>query len=175
MRHDKPKTISRTMMHQLVNLIFEKDSGSPVNPPDQKSELLEEKMAAALPKDFFNQGHLSIHLSTLCDISGISKTETFKSVIKNDKVELGLLIKMKDYFKNLSGKSTTEMEHQIYNSIYYAAIASALLYHHERITRYSYEELATNFTRLLKEDWLPNYILKLYQEAQSYCTSKIKP
>jgi len=171
MQHDKAK-ITRTMMQQLVKLIFEKDSGNPTGSTDQNSELFEEKMAAILPREFFGPNNIPDHLSVLCDISGISKTETLKSVIKNEKVELGLLVKMKDYFKDLSGKSTDEMEHQIYISIYYAVIASALLYHHERISSYSYEELAASFARLLKVDWLPEYILKLYRQAQTYCSPK---
>jgi hypothetical protein len=172
MQHNNPKKISRTMMLQLVKSIFEKDSGNPVGPVDQQSEYFEEKMAAALPKDFFDQADLPDHLSVLCDISGISKNETFKSVIKNDKVELSLLVKMKDYFKELSSESSDEMEHQIYIAIYYAAIASALMYHDEKISSYSYEELAANFGRLSKEDWLPEYILKLYRKARTYCSQK---
>lgn len=171
MQHDKQR-ITRTMMQQMVELIFEKDSGNPTGSMDQKSELLEEKMAAILPKELFDPNNIPSQLSVLCDISGISNTETFKSVIKNEKAELGLLMKMKDYFKYLSGKSTNETEHQIFISIYYAFIASALLHHNETMSSYSYKELADSFSRLLKEDWLPEYILKLYRQAQTCCCQK---
>lgn len=169
MRQEKQTKITRDMMHQLMNLIFERNSDGQTAPTDPKTEFLEDKMAESLPEDFFDQASLPDHLSALCDISGISKSETLKNVVRNDKVELGLLIKIKDYFKELSGKSADKTEHQIYNVIYYAVIASALLYHHKRISSYSYEQLASSFSRLSREDWLPDYILKLYQEAHEYC------
>jgi len=172
MGQEKQTKITRTMMHKLVNLLFEKTAQDQDTPVDQKSEFFEDTMAESLPENFFDRNELPDHLSTLCDISGISKGETLKTVIKNDTVELGLLIKIKDYFKELSGKSTEETEHQIHNVIYYAIIASALLYHHEKISSYSYEKLAASFARLMKEDWLPDYILKLYQEAEKHCIEK---
>ena len=171
MQHDKPKKLTRPMIQQMVDLFFEKDTKDPVN-TDSRSEFFENRMAASLPNSFFGKKELPDHLSVLCDISGISKTETFKSVIKNDKAELGLLVKIKDYFKRLSSNSVNDVEYQIYISIYYAAIANALLYHNEKISSHSYEELASSYTRLLKEDWLPNYIVKLYRDALTYCTEK---
>lgn len=168
------KKITRSTMHELVHLIFEKDPQGQTLPADPRSEFFEDQISASLPEDFFRQSNLPGHLSVLCDISGISKSETFKSVIKNNNVELGLLVKIKDYFKALSVKTADQMEHQIYISIYFAAIASALLHHHERISSYSYEELAASYERLLKENWLPEYILKLYREAHSYCGQKLK-
>ena len=35
-------------------------------------------------------------------------------------------------------------------------------------------KLAKNYARLLKEAWLPNYILKLYEQTQHYCVEKAK-
>ncbi len=174
MQQKKQKKITRTMMHQLINLIFEKHAEKQTFPEDQKSELLADTMIKSLPEVFFKKGLLPNHLSVLCNISGISKTKTLKTVIKNDKVELGLLIKIKDYFKELSIKSTDQIEHHIYNVIYYAIIACALLYHHKRISSYSYNNLEKSFSRLSKEDWLPDYILKLYQQAQEYCCENME-
>lgn len=173
MQHDKPKKLTRPMIQQMVDLFFEKDTKNPVN-TDVRLELFENRMAASLPEDFFGKRELPDHLSVLCDISGISKSETFKSVIKSDKAELGLLVKIKDYFKGLSGKSVDDVEYQIYISIYYAAIANAMLHRDEKISSHSYEELAASYTRLLKEDWLPNYIVQIYRNALTYCTEKQK-
>lgn len=174
MRKDKQTKMTRSMMHELVHLIFEQDPQSPTSPADPKSELFEDKMAECLPEDFFDRSRLPGHLSALCDMSGLSKTETWKTIINNDKAELDLLIKIKDYFKTLLSTSRNETEHQIYTSIYYAAIASALLHHQERISSYSFEKLAVNYERLIKEVWLPEYILELYRKAQIYCRQKAK-
>lgn len=173
MGQEKTKKVSRSMMHQLISLIFEKQTERQAFPEDQKAESLADMMTESLPDVFFKKGLLPDRLSVLCDLSGISKSENLKTVIKNSNVELGLLIKIKDYFKDLSVKSTDEIEHEIYNVIYYAVIACALLYHHTRISSYSYNELQKNFSRLLKEDWLPDYILKLYHQAQEYCSGEI--
>lgn len=175
MQQGKQTKMTRSMMHELVRLIFQQDPEGQPTPADAKSELFEDKMAQSLPEDFFDRSHLPAHLSALCDLSGLSKNETFKNAIQNDKTELDLLIKIKDHFKDLLSKSQKKMEYQVYISIYYAAIAAVLLYHHEKISSYSYEELATSYERLITETWLPEYIIELYRNAQTYCSQKAGP
>jgi len=81
---------------------------------------------------------------------------------------------MKDYSSRLSKRAKSKAEHQVANTIYYAAIAYALVYHERRITRYTYESLGKSFSRLRREQWIPLQIGGLFAMAATFCHSKAR-
>ena len=81
---------------------------------------------------------------------------------------------IKDYGRKLSNKADSDAEHHIANTIYYAAIAHALVYHNIMITSHSYEDLTKSYGRLSKENWLPDNLLNLFKQSLKYCRAKIE-
>ena len=172
MKKEKLNKIIDTLMTQLFYI--EEISWASDVPVSQRADLIIDKISEYLFEDIFENASLPNHLTALCRISGLSKNETLKKFIKNDKVELWLLIEMKAYFKELCSKCSDKTEHEIYNVTCYAVIACALLYHQKRISNYSYKQLANRFSRFLKEEWLPDYILILFKQAQKQAEKKVK-
>ena len=84
MSQEKPKTITCSMMKELVDLLFDNSLDNESVTGDPKSEAFGDKISSSLPEELFNRNDMPKHLLTLCDISGISKNETLKSVIKNE-------------------------------------------------------------------------------------------
>ena len=57
-------------------------------------------------------------------------------------------------------------------TIYYAAIAAALVHHDERITKYSWETLAERFSLLAQRMWIDQDIRDLFARAAGLCREK---
>jgi hypothetical protein len=72
---------------------------------------------------------------------------------------------MKNYGRRLSEQARTESEHHTANVVYYAAIASALVFHEQRITSFSNKELKLSFTLLGKAKWIPSDLSRLFRKA----------
>jgi len=93
-------------------------------------------------------------------------------VLLNPKSDAGLLQVIKDYSKSLSRSSTCEAEMAVATIIYYAALASLLIYHEKKITQYSYESLDESFALLMEKKWMAEELVELFSRARRICESK---
>ncbi len=83
--------------------------------------------------------------------------------------DVTILRKVKDHGKKLSDNAEAKAEYHVANTIYYAAIASALVFHNKRITKFSYKDLRKYFRHLDKEKWIPEALRALFSRAAEYC------
>jgi len=73
-----------------------------------------------------------------------------------------------------SGKSVeSEDRAEVLLSVYYAAIASGLVFHGRKITDHSYEHLAEAFTALTEKDWMADDLTELLTKAQKHCQAEL--
>ena len=119
------------------------------------ASLLQNQLTSSLPKD-----------------SLLLAGKSLLDVLLNPKSEAGLLQAIKDYSKNLSCSSTCEAEIAAATIIYYAALASLLIYHEKKITQYSYEALAESFALLMEKKWIAEELAELFSHARRICKSK---
>ena len=80
----------------------------------------------------------------------------------------------KDYGRKLSAGTKSDAEHHTANTIYYVAIAHALVYHDLKITQYSYKDLQQSLSQLSEEDWIPQSLRDFFTKAFEYCGSKMR-
>ncbi|KPL20813.1 MAG: hypothetical protein AMJ75_11170 [Phycisphaerae bacterium SM1_79] len=66
----------------------------------------------------------------------------------------------------------SEPEHAVAVAIYYAAIASALVFHDVKVTTHSYESLEASFTRLINKPWMSAELNSLFIRALKLCRKK---
>ena len=83
-----------------------------------------------------------------------------------------LLRTLKDHSKRLFSQITSGHEHLIGMTIYHAAIASALVHHGQRITRYSYEDLEKRFVTLADKPWMVCELKGLFLQATQICRQR---
>ena len=76
---------------------------------------------------------------------------------------------LKDHARKLVKHSENEAAQEAATALYYAAIASALVRHGEKITELSAAQLLTGFARLRAEPWLPDTLHDLFEKARSLC------
>jgi hypothetical protein len=84
-----------------------------------------------------------------------------------------LIKKIKEHGKSLSQSTKVDVEHDIANAIYYAAIAHALIYHDFKITKFSYKELEKALSFFAQTDWVSTDLLELFAKAVKYCQDRL--
>jgi hypothetical protein len=57
-------------------------------------------------------------------------------------------------------------------TIYYAAIASSLVHHNEKISQHSYETLGQSFMELAEKKWMALELVQLFSQANRMCQEK---
>jgi hypothetical protein len=83
--------------------------------------------------------------------------------------DLTVLETLKNYAKELARSGGPEAKQTAATVIYYAAIASALVFHSHKITRHSYEKLHRAYTELEQKPWIPSELMGLFGRALALC------
>jgi hypothetical protein len=126
------------------------------------AELLNACWASALPAGAGRSG------GEIAAVSGPALGE----VLLDSATDLATIQKIKDYGKGLAACDDSEADHTVGVTIYYAAIASALVFHGNKITRHSYRRLADAFDTLQKKPWVPSELSEHLRGAHRYCIEK---
>ena len=135
----------------------------------KKTELLRDLLAGTLPTQSpraksrpKKQTHQKSVFSFLPEVP-------IEKLLHNPETDISLLREIKDHGKKLSGNAQSQVEYQVANTIYYAAIASALVFRDQRITKFSYKDMEKYFRRLGHENWIPEALRELFTRACEYC------
>ena len=160
-------------LHHLLRICSEADSaGERIGSDQRKAELLQDFLAEGLPVEAPKR-NLSEQLTTLCKISGIASEESVRDLLTNPKTDVRLLRMIRDYFKKKSKCADAETE-QVATTIYYAAIAYALVVHKLKITRFSFRDLHNSFSLLANTEWISPVLSDLFEKACDYCQSRTR-
>ncbi|MFC1603549.1 hypothetical protein ACFL5F_00855 [Planctomycetota bacterium] len=169
---ERPTTfgLSPDKLAGLWNIGSDSDETEKAADPDiEKTELLEDMLSGPLPKHLpkatsrtKKQIHPKSIVNYLTDVP-------IEKLLNNPETDIVLLRKVKDHAKKLSGNAKSQAEYHVANTIYYASIASALIFHDRRITKFSYKDLEGYFQRLDQEQWLPEALHGLFMKACKYC------
>ena len=162
-------------LKELLSICSEaSQANSEMGTDQEKTELLQDLLAQKLPSELPEKGPLSDELTHLCHMSGLSAGESIKTILNNPQADITLIRKVKDCAKELSQQAASEAERDTANTIYYAAIASALVLHNIRITKFSYKDLENAFSVFTKTVWVSSDLSGLFERACEYCQGKIK-
>jgi hypothetical protein len=138
----------------------------------KKAELLQDWLEATLPLDAVFLESLPAILHSLCDELKPLVGEPFGKLLNDPEADLAAIKKIKEYSKKLIVSARSDAEHDAATVIYYAAIASALVFHERRITKFSYDGLEKSFVSLKKHTWVPSALRQLFDEAHKFCQKK---
>ena len=89
-------------------------------------------------------------------------------VLTNSATDVGTLNTIKESAK----KSASQGERQIAVAIYFAAIASALVFHHQKISTQPYPTLKLSFSELAEKPWMSRELAGLFEKACFFCEFK---
>lgn len=139
----------------------------------KKSELLQDRLSETLLAGSLKGSPLSKELTQLCYISGIAAGESIRNLLINPRTDIELIKKIREHGKSLSQSTQIDIAHDTANTIYYAAIAHALIYHNIKITKFSYEELEKSLDVFTRTDWISTDLLDLFSKAVKYCHGQL--
>lgn len=82
---------------------------------------------------------------------------------------ISIIEAIKEYAKESGTAGSSEDKNDVFLAVYYAAIASALVFHDEKITQHSYKDLEQFFSSFTEKDWVIEEIKGLFHGAQRLC------
>jgi hypothetical protein len=139
------------------------------------AELLHQHLTAALPAGPLLLDALLMMVGRLGYETQALGGKTLVEVLLDPRTDLGLLRAVKECCKRLSGSLESKAEAAIATTLYYAAVASALVYHDKKITQHSYATLDEAFALLLEKPWMDRELAGLFSRAQGLCQGKGGP
>ncbi len=90
-------------------------------------------------------------------------------ILLDPRTSLEALHRIKDHSKRMATQAATPAEEETAKVAYFAAIASALVHHDQKISTHSYASLQTYFTALVERDWIPGEVTALFGQAEAVC------
>ena len=149
-------------------------SSTPDEIDQQKADLLSDRLNDTLPLYYSTKEKTDSRLKRLGQTIAALAGEPIGKLLEDPKTDIAIIRMTKDHGRKLSASAKSEAEHHTANTIYYAAIAHALVCHDLKITKYSYEDLQQSFYQLSKEDWIPRDLRDLFAKASEYCKVSVK-
>jgi len=95
-------------------------------------------------------------------------------ILLDEDVHLTALTTLKEYATVLGRRRLNAADEGACRTVYYAAIASALVFHGARITRHSYEGLEEGFAALAAKPWMVLELRDLFSRAQGICQVAVR-
>jgi hypothetical protein len=144
------------------------------NPEQQKADLLSDRLGDTLPLYYSTEQRPATKLRRLGQTIAALAGEPIGKLLQDPTTDVSIIRMTKDYGRKLSAGAKSEAEHHTANTIYYAAIAHALVHHNQKISKLSYEDLRESFCQLSREDWIPKNLRDLFSRASEYCEAKME-
>lgn len=130
------------------------------------------QLGSVLPKGSLLFDALIMMLGRLgCDVRSLVG-RSLLDVLLSPQSDIGLLQAVKDCSKRLSISLDSKTEATLATTIYYAALASALVHHDRRMTQYSYETLGGSFATFAAQKWMVPELAELFARAGRRCQDK---
>ena len=136
---------------------------------EKKADLLYDILTRTLPVDQSIVDSLPPALRSLSGKLRSVAGEPLRELLKNPKTDISVIKKIKFYAKESGASSKSKAESDIFLAIYYAAIASALLFHNKKITQHLHEDLEMFFLSFTKKSWVPEDLKILFNKAYEHC------
>ena len=140
---------------------------------EEKAEQLNDFLAETLPLGSPSQRPLKDGVERLCTMSGLARSDAIRTLLKNTKTDIYLIRKIKDHYKDSSEQAVSKSELDAAKTIYFLAIAHALVHHDTLISKFSFDELRQSFSVYEKQKWILPDLKNLFERADKYCLDKL--
>ena len=151
---------------------------APTNQSEERTitELLRQWFYAAVPTDRLITQSMQDMLAELQrDLLPLSG-QPLGTVLLNPQTETAILVALKNHGKRQAQRENNQTaSYHAALALYFAAIASALVFHGEKISTHSYVTLAAAFDTLRRKPWMVTELGDLLARAQTVCTQRQPP
>ena len=167
--------LSSKQLARLLNIGSDsRPSADGADEGQKKADLLHDWLAATLPLDAALENSLPAILRRLCQGLRPLAEKPFGELLTDPNTDIVAIRKIKGFGKKMVGAANSEAEHDVAAVVYYAAIASALLFHNQRITKFSHDSLESSFSALAEHTWLTPDLADLFKKCIQYLSQEGK-
>jgi hypothetical protein len=173
MKGETTDGISPERLAQLLAMGLE-DHHSGGNPGHSQTpaEVLQNILDTQLPLDPMHPNSLPTVLRWTSEEVLSAAGRTIRDLLLDPDTHLVVIKTLKDYGKGLVRRAGCGAKETAATLIYYAAIASGLVFHERKITRHSFETLHGAYTELDKKTWIPSELKDLFARARAVCQQR---
>jgi len=100
---------------------------------------------------------------------GADRQRTIGDLLLDPRTAVATLRAIRSHAKREAAAENGEPAHAVMTTIYFAATASALVFHRVKVTTYSYESLETSFEKLIDRAWMSASLVDLFRRAIEVC------
>ena len=169
----KNGSTSRLGSKQLSDLLSIGDDVSKPRNMEPADQLLEQMFREWLGRELPLQGGSVPSAKVLpgrsCEEVSNFHGGTIGALLLDPEADLTAIAYLKDYAKESAKTEDDGSSREIATALYYAAIASALVFHGKKITGLSKHELDISFSALAETPWITPDIVELFKTAQIIC------
>jgi hypothetical protein len=141
---------------------------------ERMTHLLQEQLACTLPEGSLFCDALLMMMERLgWDLNSLSG-QSLGQLLLSAQSDIELLKTIKDSSKTLLRDLDSHTDTALATVTYYAALASVLVHHDQKISQYSFEKLSESFAQLSEKQWMTEELVALYSKAQRICESRCK-
>jgi len=157
---ERNERISSSQVSAFLTFALETKLGGGCDADTQAGRLLQEQLDAPLPADAYEPQ------SALPE-----KRPSIQWMLADPKTPLALILAIKTHAKEQANGVPKEdtPEYIVPLSIYYAAIAAAMIHHGRKITGHEYAALIRSFDKLARRPWMVPYLVDLYEQGTDIC------
>jgi hypothetical protein len=152
----------------------EDDCEKEISAEQKKAEVLLDRLAEPLLLDPSVVRLLPVIPSLLSNALDLCNGEPIGDLLQDPEVEISVLKKIKSYNNKLSKRSKSEAERDTAIVLYYGAIASALVFHNKKISKFSNKNLEAAFSSLIGKPWVTPGLVTLFSRARQMCRTSSK-
>jgi hypothetical protein len=145
---------------------------TPVGPDDQKARLLKDLMSDVPPLCADVLRTLPQLLRQMYEDIPRLEGQSLSDLIQDPKTPLDDLKAIRDLAYTQSTEAKARLEHEAAGVVYYAAIAAAMVYHHQNIAKVPCGQLAEHFATLAGYKWTPAELRHLLEQARTISLSE---
>ena len=146
----------------------EEDTDS-LSTEQQRSLLLTSFLSCALPLNPEVLRELPVLMQQMYGQKPRADGKPLREILLEPKTALNEIEAAKELAKRRTKIAQSRAEKEIAGVVYYAAIAAALTFHGEKITKHSRGQLRESFEALLGKKWIPVELADLFKKAHRYC------
>jgi len=171
---ERSDRFSDEQLAQLIGIAVDGDTSPTNDPVARMAALLHDRLSGPLPMETTVVEAMPVLLGRLRQQLLPYDGQSVRALLLDKETEIGALKSIKEYGKELGGQGATKGRHAVGSTIYHAAIASGLLFHGEKISSFSYEDLAAALRRLIEMPWLPPDLARHFAKARKMCRRRVK-
>jgi hypothetical protein len=132
-------------------------------------QYLEDRLASPLALDPEEVDSVTAVLGRPCRELLPLAEKSLGDLITDTDTSLEVLATLREYGKALSLRWEDGLEHAVATTLYYAAIAAALIYHRQKMASRSFGDLARTMDLLASTPWMTPPMAELFSEARRLC------